>query len=495
MAYSIIAQPQDFTPVYNPIYFYIDSSNKGEEGFKYIADVFSAGTNDRLSRYKLFPRPNDGYGVVDVNQILSTQTTYTLDQNAHSFNQCFNDYVNYDVRFGEEFIYFWPFDDTLFTLTGSTSGFTTFINTGSTTPHYFVSGDSIVISASSVDYNGLVGTVTDVLNDYSFETNIPWFSGTNAGTVVFSDYAKTVFLYNVISTANTAFNGGVSHQNFPTYQQSGYTLNTVSPNSRKFVTSVPNEYSVKIENNMWIHYHITSGGTRPLGMYVNTFDANGNALGMYNFSNVLTGATKPMEQVACGPNDLLNFSPSGTVISGSSSIFGANVASYTVYLYVNVLGTDLRISEIKTFNINSDCFKYTNIELLFMDRLGSFIPANFELNSIRSININRSEFKRIVGDLNGSSWNYQSTEFGNTPLNINEVQQLEIQSNWLSETDAAFLKELYTSPAVFIKEKGQFWPVLVRTNTIQLLTKNNKKNLAYRMVIEYSNNDSINTIY
>jgi len=495
MSYTIIASPDEFTPSYNPIYFYIDSSNKGEEGFKYIADVFSAGTNDRISRYKLFPRPIDGYGVVDINQILTTQVTYTLNQNAHSFNQCFNNYVNYDVRFGEEFVYFWPFDDTLFTLTGSTSGFTTFINTGSTAPHYFISGDSIAISATSVDYNGLVGTVTQVLDDYSFETNIPYFSGTNAGTAVFSDYAKSVFLYNFISSANTAFNGGVAHQSFDSYTSSTYTLNTVNPDTRKFVTGVPNEYSVKLTNNMWLHYHIASGGTRPLGMYVNTYDINGNSVGLYNFNNVLTGATQQMEQVACGPNDLLNFSPSGTVISGSSSIFGSTVASYTVYLYVNVLGTDTRVSEIKTFKINSDCFKYTNIELLFMDRLGSFIPANFELKSLRSININRSEFKRIVGDLNGSSWGYNSTEFGNTPLNINEVQQLEIQTNWITESEMLFLKQLYTSPAVFIKENGQYWPVLVRTDRMPVPTYNNEKLLSCKMVIEYSNNDSINTIY
>ncbi len=499
MSYSIIAHPDKFTPVYNPIYFYIDSTNSGEEGFKYIADVFPAGTNDRLSRYKLFPRPNDGYGVVDINQILSTQTTYFLDQTAHKFSNCQADFVNYDVRFGEEFVYYWPFDDTYFTLTGSTSGFTTFINTGATAPHYFVSGDSIVVSSSTVDYNGLVGSVTQVLDDYSFETNIPWFPGTNSGTIVFSDYAKTVFLYNIISSANTAFNGAVSHQTFNSYTSTTYQLNTSISTSfpRKFLTDMPNEYTVKTTNSMWLNYYINvlSGGTRPTGMFVKTYNEAGVQQGYYSFTNSIGGTQQVMEQVACGPYDLLNFSPSGTVITGNTSIFNANVKYYDVWLYKTVFSTDIQVSEKKRIYINDDCFKYTNIELLFMDRLGSFIPANFELNSVRSINIDRSEFKRIVGDLNGSSWSYNSTEFGKTPLNINEVQQLEIQSNWLSEADAAFLKELYTSPAVFIKENGQYWPVLVRTNSVQLLTKNNKKNLAYKMVIEYSNNDSINTIY
>ncbi len=44
MAQTTIASPQTFSPAYNPLKFIIDSTNKSLDGFRYIFDVYAAGT-------------------------------------------------------------------------------------------------------------------------------------------------------------------------------------------------------------------------------------------------------------------------------------------------------------------------------------------------------------------------------------------------------------------------------------------------------------------
>lgn len=58
MATTIVGSPDKFAPAYNPIWFYVQSARYGEEGFKYVFDLFPSGSAARIARQRLFPRPN-----------------------------------------------------------------------------------------------------------------------------------------------------------------------------------------------------------------------------------------------------------------------------------------------------------------------------------------------------------------------------------------------------------------------------------------------------
>jgi len=162
---------------------------------------------------------------------------------------------------------------------------------------------------------------------------------------------------------------------------------------------------------------------------------------------------------------------------------------------VSIYGIDDGESFTKEYNfvLDKTCQKFENIQLLFVDRMSSMIPVNFELQSYKTINITRSQFRKDYGTYTkDDGFYYDSFERGNTQFNVVEVEQLVLNTNWLREVDAAFLRELFTSPEVYIVENDKLYPVILKTDSLAIFTKNNKSNIQYQLTIEYANNNPIN---
>ena len=53
MAISLIAKPQVITPAYNEVKYIYDSTNKNEDGFKYVFQVNDSGGNPVGAPFKL----------------------------------------------------------------------------------------------------------------------------------------------------------------------------------------------------------------------------------------------------------------------------------------------------------------------------------------------------------------------------------------------------------------------------------------------------------
>lgn len=94
MATTIIAQPQDFTPAYNECKFIVDSTNVNNDGFRYIFEVFEAGTATRIGYYKALPTYGTGYGEQDLSKLLSNMVTFDFDPTVTTFYDAVNSYYN-----------------------------------------------------------------------------------------------------------------------------------------------------------------------------------------------------------------------------------------------------------------------------------------------------------------------------------------------------------------------------------------------------------------
>ena len=80
MAITIIASPTGNTqPVYNPIVYVIDSTNKSLPGFRYLFQIFDTTTTALIAEYKVAPRPGDGYGYLDISKLLQSYISSALD--------------------------------------------------------------------------------------------------------------------------------------------------------------------------------------------------------------------------------------------------------------------------------------------------------------------------------------------------------------------------------------------------------------------------------
>ena len=103
MSISILAEPQEFQPVYNEVVLVLDSTLKTEESFQFIIDITVNGSYS--SRMKVSPNP-DGYGVVDMHRHLESYTSYNLDTAATgTFQQMTDSFCKYSVALKEEYVF------------------------------------------------------------------------------------------------------------------------------------------------------------------------------------------------------------------------------------------------------------------------------------------------------------------------------------------------------------------------------------------------------
>ena len=77
MAFTILQQPQTYTPVYNDINFVVNSSNNGQPNFNYIFDVKINGV--LISRHRIPARPDNGYGLFNAKRIAETYITQSIN--------------------------------------------------------------------------------------------------------------------------------------------------------------------------------------------------------------------------------------------------------------------------------------------------------------------------------------------------------------------------------------------------------------------------------
>ncbi len=104
MSVTIKQSPQAIMPVYNPIVFTVDSTNKTQCQFNYICDVYVNGSY--ITRLKRLPSGLNGYADFEVNRVLEDYISYDLKHNLLGttlFGLSTNSIINYSLHFGEEY--------------------------------------------------------------------------------------------------------------------------------------------------------------------------------------------------------------------------------------------------------------------------------------------------------------------------------------------------------------------------------------------------------
>ena len=552
MAISISGTPQTFTPAFNPIYFFVDSNNKNKEGFKYVFDVYSANTAQLITSISPKPRPNDGLGVCPLNQILKSYVSEDIQQ-VNTIRATPTTYVKYDIEFGEEYVQSWDYVDTNF----YTGGQTVFVGTGGTQP--YLSGDTILVIPNSGGTQYFAGVYTvlsadsnNILVDYLFTSP----TGVTDGTIYFFDKRKVINQDLEQLTGYTAFNGAIGHQYFMDYDELDYTM--IINSGATFLSNVPNEYRVKPDNTMRLSFNVGQTGSTidfkvqtEYGIYTTNGSLGESQMGLYACgpNDFFLGEGDYNTEIGSLPiiknlcwNVIMTMDSSGNLMligneespwynnfldeyiefegdngekigafalstptttslvldypySGVTSQTGLAYQRTDYYTITAFDGTTQASTSI-TFNVDWNYSKFGNIELLFLDRLGSLVPANFELQNFKTLNINRQEYKQYLGDLNKTTgnWEYKSTDRGRRNIDTTITKQLTLNSNWMTEAEINYLQELYSSPSVYIKENGKFWPVIVTTNNLPVPNKNNEKLSRLTIVIEYANNDNVNNV-
>lgn len=244
-------------------------------------------------------------------------------------------------------------------------------------------------------------------------------------------------------------------------------------------------------------------------IYIKTFNANGNTLSVGRIENneanggtYFPALTSPnlippnwlpqdrgLLYVGVGPQNIIgswqNITTGTTYVSQDFS----NASSYEIWATGTGGENDIHSRKYQFEMQEDDCKGYETIRLAYLNRQGAWDYMNFTKKSTKSTEITRSNFKQNYGiepitypqapNPVYNQWDYNYAMGGTKTYNVNAIQTIEANSDWLTEEDAIHLEELFTSPDTYMQQGGIFVPVVVTEKDYVKQTKANDKLIQY----------------
>lgn len=468
MAISIITTPDNYEPVYtNSMPFVISSTFNTEENFKYLFDLYVRGTLQ--TTVAPYPRPN-GQGLYSPHYVLQSfcdtelrATSSTIFSNAGSI-------ATYSITFGENYNPGLTFGDTY--LIGSYVGnklgleFTQNIST-----QLFV-GDTITIEKDNISINPWISgqaTILSITNSTlsgysktvftSIDLQSPVFSSNESGSIT------NVFRYGTSSGVKFGWNAARQYDDFSDFQ-TDYVMSTSSPNTQ-FLTS----YDTAYFGNLTLKKPIYSNEYETLDLITGTatFTTLSNLYARYFYYNS-AGSLIGSEAINFGSTtNVFRFTiPTGTANilsqggSGSQFLNNGTLASYIVQAGVGNGITPLPSNPISlgfVYEIIPDCRPYEVIRLAFLNKLGGYDYWSFNLVSRFTSQVKRTQIDRALRP------QYSIGDRGRDVIYSEAVENWTINSDFLTDDQALFVRELVESSSVFYIDGINQLPVVITSDS------------------------------
>ena len=481
---TIKVSPQGISPTYNETIIVLESTNIAQDNFQWAVEIWVDGLPNGLGASKIStlvitPNP-DGFGVIDVQRHVENYITSTFQPaDLDTIGTAEDSYRRWSLNVTEYFDnYSWDFD------TNNSDGLeVAFINVGE--DHYFEIGDEVTILQDGTPtypaYDGAstvlrVPTTDSITIDKLFLGATGSEPGTATGnkTVEVSQTTASSFLYN-------SFNGVINFADFNSFTSDIYNMDVANPTAL-FLTNLPNNYDIRRDDPIWLNGYSEANGYNLFNVVTDN--------GQFTIYFTTTPAVNDtfIIQSKVGYNDLLNSTSGVIVVSGSLPMVDPN----TTFISVNAVGGVSKISEVKTFNIVDKCSKFENIKLFFLDRLGSYIPLNFDKVSKYDISNVRSNYKQNYGNYDSvaNAWGYTTHARGTTTYDIVTTESIMCTSDWLNDEQVELMYILLNSPDVYyIDEDGVYRAVTITTSSYEKKKRVNDKLLNYTITFEYAINN------
>lgn len=496
MAITVITRPQALAPAYNANYWYLDSTNKTELGFRYLVEVEDTTTTDVLGTYSLRPIPVSNYGEVDVAKLL--QTALSIDfQPSSVFFQALKHRLNYRLNVSEE--YFVNIDFTYYGFAGAFN-WSEFNNpvinpnalarttiAHATEPPY-LAGDIINVVQTSGNFRPELEGIQTVLDvelisgTWFTILSLPWIgSGApSSGTTSYADGKKTI-VAGSSTVAREVFRGAFSFMDFRNYDHEDYELNFPT---RKLLTTLPAEVRISRNKPTWLAgFFVTVNNY--IGFVVDGVSyryALGAIDGLINFD--VLPSDDNIEEVFSG----------GSWIPYVSGLNLSTVDSYTVNV---ALAVGFGLSETITINLYDECDYFETVDVCFLDRLGSWITIPFNkairLNTDVERKTTRRKYGGLVGEGDALSWGYDSTNSGEENYHVEEVLRYSISTGQLNETESQYMRELLSTPKAFVSlNGGDFQAINIQSTSLALPKKRTDRERKVTIEFTMSVQDEIN---
>lgn len=238
---------------------------------------------------------------------------------------------------------------------------------------------------------------------------------------------------------------------------------------------------------------VQAGALTPGVFYTVTIDSSSNT-----FTQVLVGDENDTYQILNQQDGTFSvgFTATGTdfyiEINSVAGIGGAELDNLTVRTLA-----DQERSETRSFSICCECQpRYENVEMLFVDRLGSVLPFNFSLNHRRRLNnIKRDTIRKQIGGYQPGQifgrYTYSPAEHSDMAYSTEATQQWDVNTNWMDEETSKYFEEVIATSRAWARVNGKWRAVWITDRVHDIKRKNNQKMINYRLTFQFSSNDPI----
>jgi len=474
---TIIAQPAQLMPAYNPIKYIIDNTNKNEPGFRYIFTIYpAAGSHipaNVVAQYRVLPVFSTGYGEQDISRLMQSLVTY--NESGIYSGVPYNvpqSWYQYDVDLGFEYIDNVGYIDALADNGGNVE--ISFV------AHGFVAGDQIIITQDGtgpVDNPALEGLHTVLsANANDFTVNVLFSTITDStanGNVSYADLRKTQVLDDELIEDQEVFNGAYNNWTNTIYVTSPFNSGDYLGNIGQLLLTT-NTYNYIAPNP--------------------TASAFYNARFYYNL-RVYGGDNYDVEWYDMDDNllDSDSFAPAS---DGIYAVFVGPTALVTEDYYVLIYNDASFTSLPYYFTYDNRC-TINNQQLIYLDRMGSWQAFAFQLRTYEKGQITREQYNQhIDGQVVSTEWVGVPLQKGFRTYNTNVTKTFDLNTNWMAQYDATRFQELLTSPQVYYYSTDEnpitFCACVVDSSSFEVFSQKNKKLIKQSVTIRLAQQDPIN---
>ena len=517
--YNILANPEKYSPVNAPMWIESNYSDNSSVDFKYLYEVYNVdqgtGITYSLGNFRIPPRPN-GNGLFTPNKILRSEVSYNIGPFATQSIAASQSITRWGYSYGFEYNPGVTFSG----LTASASPYAgkTLIGYTNGYPHVtgvFQNGDYIRLEFNSTvaiqGYYGGDHTILDVVEfgGYSFIaidldynpdldptqsggiepngtiTNLARAVGDTGGTSYsfngtrqYEEIGRTFSNYNVFkSTSLIPVNGSAdaSMTCYPLTNYPYFTNKRVLSNNYEILSFMIDDVHPYINGSSYL----VSEWYARYTLYTET-NSTVKQFGYYIGQNESTDTGRQWHRYDI-PVGLQNLLDGGYINIGDVS----NTDHWTVELvYIDHTSYVQITKMLKTYQLYIDCSPNNHIRLAFQNRGGGFDYFNFNWKSVNSLTTAKTEFRKVL------DWNYNVGDRQDTVLAQKAQETWTISSDFISDIESKWLKEIITSPEVYVVDEVNkiYIPIIITNTDYVVRTRLNDKqfsiSLSYKLAYD-----------
>ena len=452
MAITIRQSPTQPNMANNNLVYAVTSNSSSAPQFQYVVDVFYSGSSALLQRIKQQPNPQ-AVGVFDLGSIITNYLESDNNWETQKFSTSSAASRRFQVKFGEQY--------------GTSLSSSVILYTGNAA----VSGSPAVTASEYIYFaNGLV--------DPNNKVNWNFASSSYYDAVVASDGAVTYFNQNTLSNAPltksiqdgeyetiSLFNG-----NFPGIS----TASVYAQDIFEVEIKVYNSSNTLIQSSSFYNSVANGGGPR----------TNPTAQLWGDVYNNLTSGQQLLT-IGVGPQNIDDWT---TALSSSWAYYDVTVYGQSDDGLRNDSGSFAQRRYVK----EGPACGYDGARFAWKNEFGVWDYYSFTLQTDKSYGVERANYEQTFVPFSDSYPVPYSKERRGVVNYYNKPIQIQLaNSNWLTQAESDWLKELFFSANVFQQVGTDFLPVVI--TSVNLVEKTNPRTQqTFQYQIEFQPANQIN---